>query len=57
MPLEVNVVGTVEAFSTVAVRAQVTGELKAVNFQTGRRRGGRPGPVRACRSAGRWKRR
>jgi multidrug efflux system membrane fusion protein len=35
MPLEVNVVGTVEAFSTVAVRAQVTGELKAVNFRQG----------------------
>lgn len=35
MPLEVNVVGTVEAFSTVAVRAQVTGELKAVNFKQG----------------------
>ena len=28
MPLDANVVGTVEAFSTVAVRAQVTGELK-----------------------------
>ena len=35
MPLDVNVVGTVEAFSTVAVRAQVTGELKAVNFRQG----------------------
>ena len=35
MPLDVNVVGTVEAFSTVAVRAQVTGELKDVNFQQG----------------------
>jgi multidrug efflux system membrane fusion protein len=35
MPLDVSVVGTVEAFSTVAVRAQVTGELKAVNFQQG----------------------
>ncbi len=35
MPLDVNVVGTVEAFSTVAVRAQVTGELKAVNFKQG----------------------
>src|SRR5687768_1599487 len=35
MPLEVNVVGAVEAFSTVAVRAQVTGELKAVNFRQG----------------------
>jgi multidrug efflux system membrane fusion protein len=35
MPLDVTVVGTVEAFSTVAVRAQVTGELKDVNFQQG----------------------
>jgi membrane fusion protein, multidrug efflux system len=35
MPLDVNVVGAVEAFSTVAVRAQVTGELKAVNFEQG----------------------
>jgi multidrug efflux system membrane fusion protein len=35
IPLDVNVVGTVEAFSTVAVRAQVTGELKAVNFKQG----------------------
>jgi multidrug efflux system membrane fusion protein len=35
MPLDVNVVGAVEAFSTVAVRAQVTGELKNVNFEQG----------------------
>ena len=35
MPLDVSVVGTVEAFSTVAVRAQVTGELKDVNFTQG----------------------
>jgi membrane fusion protein, multidrug efflux system len=35
MPLDVNVVGAVEAFSTVAVRAQVTGELKDVNFAQG----------------------
>ena len=35
MPLEVTAVGTVEAYSTVAVRAQVTGEMKAVNFQQG----------------------
>jgi multidrug efflux system membrane fusion protein len=35
MPLSINVVGTVEAFSTVAVRAQVTGELKTVNFRPG----------------------
>ena len=35
MPLEVAVIGTVEAYSTVAVRAQLTGELTAVNFQQG----------------------
>jgi multidrug efflux system membrane fusion protein len=35
MPLEVTAVGTVEAYSTVAVRAQVTGEMKSVNFQQG----------------------
>ena len=35
MPLDVSAVGTVEAFSTVAVRAQVTGEMKAVNFREG----------------------
>ena len=35
MPLDVNVVGTAEAFSTVAVRAQVTGELKEVHFKQG----------------------
>lgn len=35
MPLEVTAVGAVEAYSTVAVRAQVTGEMKAVNFQQG----------------------
>ena len=35
MPLDANVVGTAEAFSTVAVRAQVTGELKTVNFNQG----------------------
>ena len=35
MPLEVSVIGTVEAFATVAVRAQITGELTSVNFQPG----------------------
>jgi len=35
MPLDVSAVGTVEAYSTVAVRAQVTGEMKAVNFRQG----------------------
>jgi multidrug efflux system membrane fusion protein len=35
VPLETSVVGAVEAYSTVAVRAQITGELKAVNFQQG----------------------
>ncbi|MBY0494728.1 MAG: efflux RND transporter periplasmic adaptor subunit [Cyanobacteria bacterium] len=35
MPLDANVVGTVEAYSTVSVRAQVTGELTNVNFKQG----------------------
>jgi membrane fusion protein, multidrug efflux system len=35
MPLDINVVGTVEAYSTVAIRAQVTGELRSVNFRQG----------------------
>jgi membrane fusion protein, multidrug efflux system len=35
MPLDVTVVGSVEAYATVAVRAQVTGELKSVNFRQG----------------------
>jgi multidrug efflux system membrane fusion protein len=35
VPLDITAVGTVEAYSTVAVRAQVTGELKAVNFRQG----------------------
>ena len=35
MPLEASVIGTVEAYSTVSVRAQITGELTAVNFQQG----------------------
>ncbi len=35
MPLDVSVIGTVEAYSTVAVRSQITGELTSVNFQQG----------------------
>ena len=35
MPLDASVVGTVEAYSTVSVRAQITGELTGVNFQQG----------------------
>ena len=35
MPLEVSVIGTVEAYATVVVRAQITGELTSVNFQQG----------------------
>ena len=35
MPLDASVVGTVEAYSTVSVRAQLTGELTAVKFQQG----------------------
>jgi multidrug efflux system membrane fusion protein len=35
MPLELEAVGAVEAYSTVAIRAQITGELKSVNFRQG----------------------
>lgn len=35
MPVELRVVGTVEAYATVGVRPLVTGELKAVHFQEG----------------------
>jgi multidrug efflux system membrane fusion protein len=35
MPLELSAIGTVEASSSVAVRAQITGELTAVNFKEG----------------------
>ena len=35
MPITISVIGTVEASSTVAVRAQITGELNSVAFQEG----------------------
>src|SRR3954466_12458321 len=35
VPLDVTVIGTVIAASTVAVRAQITGELMSVNFKEG----------------------
>jgi multidrug efflux system membrane fusion protein len=35
MPISINVIGTVEAYSNVAVRAQTTGELTSVNFREG----------------------
>lgn len=35
MPLEISLIGTTEAYATVAVRAQITGELTSVNFQQG----------------------
>src|SRR5690349_14978092 len=35
MPVEVDVVGTAEAYSSVAIRAQITGELTSVNFEQG----------------------
>ena len=35
IPLSVEVIGSVEASSTVSIRAQVTGELNSVNFQEG----------------------
>jgi multidrug efflux system membrane fusion protein len=35
IPLEIGVIGTVEAFSTVSVRAQLTGALTSVTFKEG----------------------
>ena len=35
MPIRTNVIGSAEAFSTVAIRAQITGELTSVNFKEG----------------------
>jgi multidrug efflux system membrane fusion protein len=35
MPLEVRLIGSAEAYSTVSVRAQITGELTSVNFRQG----------------------
>jgi multidrug efflux system membrane fusion protein len=35
MPLELTAVGTAEAYTTVAVHAQITGELTSVNFKDG----------------------
>jgi membrane fusion protein, multidrug efflux system len=35
MPIEIRVIGTAEAYSTVAVRAQLTGQLTDVRFKEG----------------------
>ena len=35
MPLQISVIGAAEAYSTVAVHAQITGELMSVNFNVG----------------------
>jgi membrane fusion protein, multidrug efflux system len=35
IPLEIDVIGTAEAYSTVSVRAQLTGELTSVTFKEG----------------------
>jgi membrane fusion protein, multidrug efflux system len=35
IPITVDAVGSVEAFSTVALRSQITGELTSVNFREG----------------------
>lgn len=36
VPIELRAIGRVEAYSTVSVRAQVTGQISSVNFQEGR---------------------
>src|SRR5512140_1274457 len=35
IPLELTVIGTAEAFQTVQVRSQITGELTSVSFKEG----------------------
>jgi multidrug efflux system membrane fusion protein len=35
MPLELRVIGSAEAYSTVAIRSQITGQLTSVNFREG----------------------
>jgi multidrug efflux system membrane fusion protein len=35
MPMTIDVIGSAEAYSTVAVHAQITGELTSVNFKDG----------------------
>jgi len=35
MPIEISVIGAAEAYSTVAIRAQTTGQLTSVNFTEG----------------------
>src|SRR6185436_6498062 len=35
MPIEIQVIGSAEPFSTVAIRSQITGLLNAVNFREG----------------------
>ena len=35
MPIDIRVIGTVEAYSVVSVHAQITGQLTAVNFKEG----------------------
>lgn len=35
MPIEIHVIGTAEAYSTVSIRSQITGELTSVNFKEG----------------------
>jgi multidrug efflux system membrane fusion protein len=35
MPIEIQVIGSAEPFSTVAIRSQITGQLIAVNFREG----------------------
>jgi multidrug efflux system membrane fusion protein len=35
MPVEIRVIGSAEAYSTVAIRSQITGQLIAVNFREG----------------------
>ncbi len=35
MPIQIKVIGTAEAYSSVAIRSQITGQLTSVNFKEG----------------------
>src|SRR5687767_15727455 len=35
MPIEIQVIGSVEPYSSVAIRSQITGQLISVNFREG----------------------
>ena len=47
MPIEISVIGSAEPVSSVAIRAQTTGQLTSVNFTEGDDVTAGPGPLHA----------